>query len=168
MNDASWATADLSDAGGPEVQVVEGRYVDYGGSRKFCGPVVTLRIREDAASVLRELDEPGLGRVLVVDGGGSMRCALVGERLLRVAASNGWAAIVVHGAVRDAALTAAIPVGLRALGTSPRRGESAAESARGEVLHFAGVQFTPGAWLWADADGMVVTPDSSGAPQASR
>ncbi len=151
-----WATADLCDAYPERLQVIAAGFRDFGGIHAFHGEIATLRSVEDYRPVLRELEEPGRGRVLVVDGGGSLRRAILGERLLGLARRNGWAGVVVYGAVRDSALTASIPTGLRALGTAPCRGESGSAGVRGEALEFAGVRFVPGDRLWADADGMVV------------
>jgi len=106
--------------------------------------------------VRRVLETDGRGRVLVVDGGGSLRCALVGGRLAALAAENDWRGIVVHGAVRDAAELAAGPTGIKALALSPRKSERGGNGAQGVPVSFAGVTFTPGYHLWADADGIVV------------
>jgi regulator of ribonuclease activity A len=152
----SWATADLCDAHPDRVRVALPVLHDFGGVRVFHGPVSTLRSVEDYRPVLRTLEEGGLGRVLVVDGGGSTRRAILGERLLGTALRNGWAGVIVNGAIRDRAITADIPVGLRALGTVPCRGESGAAGVRDRPVEFAGIVFTPGDWLWADEDGLIV------------
>ena len=153
---SEWATADLCDAHPGRVRVAAQILRDYGGRRSFHGRITTLRAVEDYRPVLRALEEPGAGRVLVVDGGGSLRRAILGERLLGLAARNGWAGVVIHGAIRDSALTAGIPIGLRALGTTPCRGESGAAGARDVPVEFAGLVFGPGEWLWADHDGLVI------------
>jgi regulator of ribonuclease activity A len=156
MSAAGWTTADLCDAHPERVRVADPVFRDYGGVHAFSGVISTVRVREDYRPVLRALDEPGRGRVLVVDGGGSTSRAILGERLLGTGRRNGWAGVVINGAVRDTALTAAIPIGLRALGTTPQRGESGAETARDVAVEFAGIVFPPGGRLWADADGMIV------------
>jgi regulator of ribonuclease activity A len=164
MIESPWATADLCDAHGDRVRVAGLEFRDFGGTRAFQGEIATVQVAEDWRPVLRALQEPGRGRVLVVDGGGSLRRAILGDKLLTVAERNGWAGVVVHGAVRDTAVTATIPVGLRALGTAPRRGESGAAHARDLPVEFAGVVFVPGDRLWADADGLVVSDDDLAEP----
>jgi regulator of ribonuclease activity A len=152
----SIATADLCDRFGAEVRVAEPIFRDWGGARSFAGPIETVRVHEDNALVRAALETPGRGRVLVVDGGGSLRTALVGGNLAELAHANGWGGLVVHGCIRDAAEIAATPVGLKALNAIPRRSAGAGHGARGEVVTFAGVSFTPGEFLYADPDGIVV------------
>ncbi|MES2306302.1 MAG: ribonuclease E activity regulator RraA [Gemmatimonadota bacterium] len=156
MTEPEWATADLADDHPGGVQIVHAPLRDFGGVRKFAGPIATLAVHEDYRPVRRALEGPGEGRVLVVDGGGSLVVALVGERSLLLAQQNGWAGVIVNGAVRDTGLTANIAVGLRALGAVPRRGESGDSSEAGGELTFGDAHFKPGDWLWADADGVVV------------
>jgi regulator of ribonuclease activity A len=152
----SFATADLSDAH-PEAQVCAPIFQDYGGRRAFHGPIATVKVFEDNALVRATLETPGAGRVLVVDGGGSMRCALVGGMLGELALKNGWAGVVVYGCVRDTAELAAQDVGVKALATHPRKSDKGLHTGHAErVVEFAGVRFRPGAWLYADADGIVV------------
>ena len=155
VSTASWATADLCDAYPERVRVALPMLYDFGGLPAFHGEVSTLRSVEDYRPVLRTLEEAGRGRVLVVDGGGSTRRAILGERLLGTALRNGWAGVIVNGVIRDSAITADIPVGLRALGTIPCRGESGAAGVRDVPVEFAGVVFVPGDWLWADRDGLI-------------
>jgi regulator of ribonuclease activity A len=162
VSDATWATADLADAHPGTVHAVLAVFTDFGGVRKFHGPIATLRVDEDYRPVLRELQQPGHGRVLVVDGGGSLHRAILGERLLHTAARNGWAGVVINGAVRDTAQTREIPIGLRALGVIPQRGESGEPDHADQPVTFAGASFVPGEWLWADADGIVVGPALAG------
>jgi regulator of ribonuclease activity A len=151
------STTDISDAH-PEAQVADPVFRDFGGARAFFGSVVTLKVFEDNTAVRATLELPGQGRVLVVDGGGSMRCALVGGRLAQLAASSGWAGLVVHGCVRDAHELSAQPVGIKALALHPRKSEKGLhEGHESRVVTFAGVTFHPGAWLYADADGIVVS-----------
>jgi len=151
------ATTDLCDAH-PDIQVCDPVFVSCGGRADFHGSIATLKIFEDNALVRETLDSPGDGRVLVVDGGGSARCALVGGNLGVLAERNGWVGIVVYGYVRDRLELDACDVGIRALGFYPRKSEKGLHSAhRDRVVSFAGVRFTPGAWLYADADGIVVS-----------
>lgn len=152
----SFATADLSDAH-PEAQVCAPIFQDYGGKRAFHGPIATVKVFEDNALVRATLETPGAGRVLVVDGGGSMRCALVGGMLGELALKNGWAGIVVYGCVRDTAELAAQDVGVKALATHPRKSDKGLHTGHADrVVEFAGTRFRPGSWLYADADGIVV------------
>jgi regulator of ribonuclease activity A len=151
-------TTDLCDAH-PEVQVCEPQtFARYGGRVQFFGLIKTLKVFEDNALVREALETEGQGRVLVVDGGGSRRCALVGGNLGKLALSNGWAGLVVHGCVRDVAELAELPLGIAALGTQPRKSEKGLHSGHVDrTVVFAGVTFRPGAWLYADADGIVVS-----------
>jgi regulator of ribonuclease activity A len=150
------STPDLCDRFGDRLQVAEPRFRDYGGTAAFAGEIETLRVFEDNALVRQVLETAGRGRVLVVDGDGSVRCALVGGKLAALAAENGWRGILVHGAVRDSAELAAASTGIKALALSPRKSGKAGTGVRGVPVSFAGVTFTPGHFLWADADGVVV------------
>lgn len=152
----AFATADLCDQFGAEVRVAEPVFHDWGGAASFAGPIETLRVFEDNALVRQALETAGQGRVLVVDGGGSLRSALVGGNLAALAHRNGWTGIIVHGCIRDAAELAATPVGVKALAAIPRKSAKAGSGERGVPVAFAGVTFAPGAWLYADRDGIVV------------
>ncbi len=153
----SFATTDLSDAH-PEAQVCEPMFADFGGRLAFHGAIKTLKVFEDNALVRATLETPGEGRVLVVDGGGSLRCALVGGMLGELGVKNGWAGIVVNGCVRDAEELAGHDLGIKAIATHPRKSEKGLHSAVADkVLVFGGVSFKPGGWLYADADGVVVS-----------
>lgn len=150
------ATADLCDEFGAEVRVAEPLFRDWGGVDRFAGPIATLKVFEDNALVRQALEHPGEGRVLVVDGGGSLRTALVGGNLAALAHRNSWSGVVVFGAIRDAAELAATPVGVKALQAVPRKSAKDGAGERGIAVTFAGVTFAPGAWLYADRDGIVV------------
>jgi regulator of ribonuclease activity A len=152
-----FATTDLCDEFGAEVRVAEPLFRDWGGALSFAGPIETLRVFEDNALVRAALETPGRGRVLVVDGGGSLRRALVGGNLAALAHRNGWSGIVVHGCIRDAAEVAGTPLGVKALNTVPRKSATAGAGERGVPVTFAGVTFVPGAHLYADRDGIVVS-----------
>jgi regulator of ribonuclease activity A len=153
----SYATTDLSDAH-PEAQVCEPLFHDFGGKKAFHGPIKTLKIFEDNALVRSTLETAGEGRVLVVDAGGSNRCAVVGGNLGQLAVKNNWAGIVVNGYIRDSGEIGAQAVGVKALGLHPRKSEKGLHSAQADrVVSFAGVTFRPGAYLYADADGIVVS-----------
>ena len=150
-------TTDLSDAH-PDAQVCDPVFRDFGGRTDFHGPIQTLKIFEDNALVRAALETPGQGQVLVVDAGGSLRCAVLGGNLGQLAVKNGWAGVVVNGCIRDAAEIGALPVGVKALATHPRKSEKGLHSAhKDRVVAFAGVTFRPGAWLYADVDGIVVS-----------
>jgi regulator of ribonuclease activity A len=151
-----FATPDLCDEFGAEVRVAEPLFQDFGGVERFAGPIATLRVFEDNALVRQALEMPGGGRVLVIDGGGSLRSALVGGNLAALARDNGWIGLVVYGCIRDAAEIASTPVGVKALHAVPRRSAKVGAGERGVPVAFAGVTFTPGAWLYADRDGIVV------------
>ena len=156
-------TTDLCDAH-PEIQVCEPVFQVYGGREAFSGPITTLKVFEDNGLVREAVQQPGEGRVLVVDGGGSLRCSLFGGNLAVAAAKNGWAGVVVHGCVRDVAELAAEPVGVRALATIPRKSTLGLHSGQaGLPVLFAGVVFREGEWLCADADGVVVLPEQPAA-----
>ncbi|NTU82348.1 MAG: ribonuclease E activity regulator RraA [Chloroflexales bacterium] len=148
-------TTDLSDAH-PEVQVGEPLLRHFGGLGAFGGPIETLKVFEDNALVRTILEGPGEGRVLVVDGGGSLRCALLGDQLAALGAHNGWAGVVIYGCVRDTADLAGIALGVMALAPHPRKSIKRGEGARGLTLHFAGLTITPGHYLYADADGVII------------
>lgn len=155
-------TADLCDALGDDARVVAPVFKDFGGRRAFSGRIATVRAPEDNSMVREALGEPGEGRVLVVEGHGSTRYALLGGNLAVLAQKNGWAGVVVHGCVRDLAELAECDIGVRALNAIPRRSEKLGRGERDLVVTFAGVSFAPGEWLCADADGMVVCRSQPG------
>ena len=161
----TFATADLCDDLGPRARVAEPLFRDFGGERSFHGPVATVRVFEDNVLVREALSETGRGRVLVVDGAGSVRCALVGGMLARLAHENGWAGLVVNGAIRDSDEISSAPVGLKALATSPRRSEKRGEGERDAPVSFAGVTFEQGHLLYADPDGIVVVDEDPRRPE---
>ena len=154
------ATADISDAH-PEAAVVAPALglTDFGGIPAFCGPISTVQCFEDNSLVRAALDEPGGGRVLVVDGGGSLECALVGDRLAALGRDHGWSGVIVNGCVRDTAQLSEIALGIKALGTHPTRSDKRGEGERDPEVSFGGVTFCSGAWLYADADGVLVLPN---------
>lgn len=150
------ATADLYDERGDALDSLALQLHDLGGRIAFDGPIRTVRCHRDNALVKQVLAGPGEGAVLVVDGGGSLESALVGDLIAASAADNGWAGIIVHGAIRDRAVIATLPIGVKALGSNPRK---SAKDGVGEVdvpVVIAGVRFTPGRHVWADADGILV------------
>ena len=131
---------------------------EFGGRAAFGGPISTVRCLDDNTQVKAAVESPGLGRVLVVDGGGSLRRALVGGNLGSAAARNGWAGLVVHGAVRDVAELADCALGVRALAAMPMPTERRGQGERDVPIQLFGMWLRPGEWLLADADGIVVLP----------
>jgi regulator of ribonuclease activity A len=153
----SFATADLYDQNEGRVQVATPMFFDYGGQRAFSGLISTVKVYEDNSLVRTALEEPGHGRVLVVDGGGSLRCALVGDMLAQLGQKNGWAGMVVYGCIRDSATIARIPIGLKALNTNPKKSVKKGVGERDVSVNFAGVDFVPGHFLYVDEDGILVS-----------
>ncbi len=132
-------------------------YTSYGGVARFAGPVSTVRCLEDNSRIKEAVNTPGLGRVLVVDGGGSLRRSLLGGQLATAAAQNGWAGLLIHGAVRDKAELAASAVGIRALALIPLPTDRQDQGQRDVPVQLADTWIHPGEWLVADEDGIVVT-----------
>ena len=131
-------------------------FTDYGARTRFSGPISTVQCLEDNSRVREAVNSPGEGRVLVVDGGGSLRRSLVGGLLGAAAARNGWAGIVVNGAVRDKAELAACAVGIRALALTPMPTDRRDQGLRDVPVQIGSDWLRPGEWLYADEDGMVV------------
>ncbi len=156
----SFTTPDLCDQHeaelGSSVRVVAPLFRSFGGRPRFAGQIVTLKLFEDNSLVREALGEDGRGKVLVVDGGGSLRCALVGDQLAVLAAKNAWEGIVVYGCIRDSAAIEGIDIGLRALATHPQKSIKKGVGDRNVAVTFGGVSFRPGEWLYADEDGVVV------------
>ena len=155
------ATADILDEYDDRAAVCELQLRQFGGARSFEGEVSTVSCYEDNELLKQRVAEPGRGRVLVVDGGGSLGVALVGDIVVGLARDNGWAGLVIHGCVRDAAALGGLDIGIKALGTHPRR---SGKTGAGEIdvpVTFGGVTFRPGAFLWSDDDGVVVVDHSA-------
>jgi len=153
-------TTDLCDANEGKVRVVDPIFRIYGGKITFSGVIATVKVFEDNVLVRDSLSEPGNDRVLVVDGGGSLRCALVGGLIAQLAEKNGWAGIVVFGCVRDSEEINATAVGVRALNTHPLKSVKKGAGDRNLPVTFAGVTFVPGHYLYADEDGLIVSAAS--------
>ncbi|HEY6962998.1 MAG TPA: ribonuclease E activity regulator RraA [Gaiellaceae bacterium] len=148
-------TSDVYDAH-PDAEVCELQLRSFGGVVSFSGRIATVRCLEDNVLVKRLVSEPGEGRVLVVDGGGSLRCALVGDNVAGTALANGWAGLVLNACVRDVAALRGLQIGIKAIGTCPR---PSGKTGSGDVdvpVRFGNATFTPGALLHADDDGVVV------------
>jgi regulator of ribonuclease activity A len=152
----TFAITDLSDAHDAQLRYPNPVFNDYGGRACFYGPVITLRAFEDNSLVREAVEQAGDGHVLVVDGGGSMNCALFGGNLATLAANNGWAGVVIYGCVRDTEELAAANVGIKALAVHPRKSEKRGRGTRDIPVHFAGVSVAPGDWLYADRDGIII------------
>jgi len=152
----AWCTADLCDRFNQELQVAEPLFLRFGGKSSFAGPAATLKVFEDNSLVRQAFEGPGKGRVLVVDGGGSLRRALVGDMLATLAIDNGWAGAIINGPIRDSKAIGDMPLGIHALGTCPRKSEKRGAGERELALQFAGISIKPGDWVYADEDGIVV------------
>lgn len=150
------STADLWDEHGDRLASLTALWRDFGAERRFAGPARTVRCLEDNVLLAGLLETPGEGAVLVVDGGGSLNCALMGDRIAGLAVANGWAGVIIAGAVRDSVALAALPIGIKALGTNPRK---SGKGGVGEVdveIEIGGGVIRPGARVTADEDGVVV------------
>ena len=153
----SFLTTDLYDANEGKVAVVEPMFRVYGGRLRFAGQVVTLKVYEDNTRVREVLGEPGKGKILVVDGGGSKRCALLGDQIAELAVKNGWEGIVIYGCIRDSVAINALDIGVRALDTNPKKTVKRNEGQRDLVLAFGAVEFVPDHWLYVDEDGLLLS-----------
>lgn len=149
-------TADLYDAFSDELKTAAPVFQGFGKREAFSGPIATLKVFEDNTLVRAALEAPGDGRVLVVDGGGSLRCALVGDKLAQLGIDNGWAGLIINGCIRDCREINAMDVGIKALATHPARSAKRGEGRDGVTVAFAGVTFEPGHYVYADGDGIVV------------
>ena len=156
---ASISTPDLSDAA-PEARAIELQFRNYGARQAFGGPAVTIKCFEDNSLVKACVGEAGQGRVIVVDGGGSLRRALLGDMLAEEAANNGWQGLVIVGAVRDVDEIAATDLGVKALGQCPMKTEKRGEGQRDIVLHIGGTTVQPGDFVYADNNGVIINSES--------
>ncbi|MEO0971547.1 MAG: ribonuclease E activity regulator RraA [Pseudomonadota bacterium] len=150
------ATADLYDDHAAHLQVALPIFRDYGGHRRFGGPIATVQALEDNSLVREAVKSPGEGRVLVVDGGGSLQRAMLGDLLAADAVRSGWAGLIIHGCIRDSAAIARMALGVKALGTCPAKTDKRGVGVVDIDVRFAGVTFSPGAFAYADEDGIVV------------
>ena len=150
------STSDVFDANAARAQVCTLRLEQFGGVRTFSGEIATVRSFEDNVLLKRVVEEPGNGRVLVVDGGGSLSCALAGDKVLGAALASGWAGLVLNACVRDSAALAQLPIGVKALGTCPRPSGKTGAGEVGVPVTFGGIELAPGSLLYADDDGLIV------------
>ncbi len=147
---------DLCDEHPQQVQVAEPLFRDFGARVRFAGRIVTIKCHEDNSRVRDLVAEPGRGCVLVIDGGGSLRRSLLGDQLAARAVVNGWEGIVIYGAVRDVEALAGMDIGVKALAAIPLKTDKKNVGERDLALRFAGVEFIPGRFLYADANGIIV------------
>lgn len=150
-------TTDLCDAHEDRVRVVEPMFNSFGGRASFYGQIATLKLFEDNSLVRKTLESQGNGRVLVIDGGGSLRRALVGDQLAALAVKNGWAGIVVYGCIRDSRAIGEMAIGMFAIDTHPMKTVKKNVGEADIPVSFGGVTFFPDEWLYADEDGVIVS-----------
>lgn len=162
----TYSVPDICDDFQPDLQVLDPLFNAYGGRRKFCGEAVTIKCFEDNSLVKETLKKDGTGKVLVVDGGASFRCALLGDMLAAMAADNGWRGVLVNGCVRDVEILKTIDIGVSALNCHPLKSHKRNEGQFNVRLRFAGVSFEPGAYLYADENGIIVANSELDLPRA--
>lgn len=149
-------TTDISDKLHPKVQYLEPIYCKYGLKISFSGVVSTIKCFEDNSLVREAVSSDGKGKVLVVDAGGSIRCAMLGDQLAKLAIDNGWEGVIVYGMIRDSDIIEAMHIGIRALGTHPLKSIKNGIGEKDVEVSFSGVSFVPGNYLYADMDGVIV------------
>jgi regulator of ribonuclease activity A len=150
------ATADLVDDIGPDVRSCDLQLRQFGGRTEFAGRITTVRCFQDNALLKSVLSEPGDGGVLVIDGDGSVHTALVGDLIAALGRDSGWSGLIINGAVRDASTLRTLDIGIKALGTNPRKSTKTGAGERDVPVEFGGVTFTPGDVAYSDDDGIVV------------
>lgn len=150
-------TADLCDEHSDSISIAQPLFKDYGKKISFCGEISTVKCFEDNSLVRKQLEQAGNGRVLVIDGGGSTRCAMVGDILAQMGADNDWNGIVVYGCIRDSGEIATIDIGVKAIGTMPIKSVKKGEGDINIPVHFADVDFIPGQFAYADEDGIILS-----------
>ena len=153
----TFATADLFDQFEAQVSSCETPFRQFGGVNTFSGQLVTVRCFQDNVLVKQTLSQPGSGRVLVVDGGGSLATALLGDVLAGLGQSNGWSGVVINGAIRDTLAVKQLTLGVKALGSNPRKSLKLGTGEKEVPVTFGGVTFVPGHWLYSDDDGILVS-----------
>lgn len=158
MSSVDFATADLCDTHGDKVRALNLPWRDFGGRPAFHGPLSTVLAFEDNSRVREAVSEPGEGRVLLIAGGGSLQRSMFGDLLAQNAVANGWSGVVIDGALRDSAVIATLDLGVKALGTCPRKTDKRDQGLRDVAVEIGGVLVHPGEWLYADGDGVLVSP----------
>lgn len=154
----SFATPDLCDENAEIVSVMTPMLRNYGGRKSFYGPIVTIKCYEDNSLVKDQANEAGQGRVMVVDGGGSLRCALLGDLIATKACENGWAGLIIYGCIRDVDAIAQLELGVQAINSIPLK---SVRKGRGDLnldICFGGVTFKPGHYVYADNNGVITAP----------
>ena len=154
----SFATADLVDLHSDLLESCGTQFRQFGGRTRFHGPIRTIRTLEDNALIKQTLSTAGDGAVLIVDGGESLRTALVGDVIAGLGQKNGWVGLVISGAVRDTLALAQLDIGIKALGSNPWRSGKAGTGERDVPVNIGGVEFLPGDWVYSDEDGLLVSP----------
>ena len=158
----TFTTADLYDKYGDDLKVALPIFKDYGAKRIFHGPISTVKAHEDNSLVRTALEEPGEGRILIIDGDESLRCAMLGDMLAKLGMENGWSGIIVFGCIRDADVIATIDIGVKALNTNPRKSLKRGLGDRDIPVSFAGITFNVGEYVYADTDGVIVSEKKIG------
>ena len=153
----NFVTCDLCDENPELVRIVEPLFNNYGGHSAFYGEIVTVKCHEDNSVVKENVQKPGDGKVMVVDGGGSLRCALLGDMLAEKAATNGWAGLIIYGCIRDVDEIRKTPLGVQALRTIPIKSNRQGRGDLNVPVTFAGVSFNPGEYVYADNNGIIVS-----------
>jgi len=157
-------TPDLCDAHPELVRVVEPLFTNYGGRSAFGGEILTIKCHEDNSLVKEQVGNPGNGRVMVVDGGGSLRCALLGDMLAAKAVENGWAGIIIYGCIRDVDDIRTMELGVQALRTIPIKSNRQGRGDLNIPVTFGGVTFRPGEYVYADNNGIIVASEALSMP----
>ena len=160
-----YVTPDLCDAYPDLVKVLEPMFANFGGRDSFGGQIVTVKCFEDNSRVKEQAELDGTGKVLVVDGGGSLRCALLGDMIADRAAQNGWEGLVIYGCVRDVDVLAQTDLGVQALASHPKKSHRQGVGDLGGAVTFAGVTFRPGEYVYADNNGVIVSPSPLKMPE---
>ena len=155
----TFATADLWDVHEVRLHSCQIQFRDFGALGRFCGMIRTVKCYDDNVLVRRTLETPGEGKVLVVDGAGYLGSALLGDQIALLAQQNGWAGVVINGAVRDVLVLAGIGIGVKALGSNPRKSGKAGVGQVDVPVTLGGVTFHPGEWLYSDEDGLLVADE---------
>ena len=158
----TFTTADLYDKYGDNLKVALPIFKDYGAKRIFHGPISTVKAYEDNSLVRTALEESGEGRILIVDGEESLRCAMLGDMLAKLGMENGWSGVIVFGCIRDANVIATIDIGVKALNTNPRKSLKRGLGDRDIPVSFAGITFNVGEYVYADTDGVIVSEKKIG------
>ncbi|MGG5287128.1 ribonuclease E activity regulator RraA [Pseudomonas viridiflava] len=160
-----YLTPDLCDAYPDLIQVVEPMFSNFGGRDSFGGQIVTLKCFEDNSLVKEQIALEGKGKVLVVDGGGSLRCAMLGDMVAEQASKNGWEGLLIYGCVRDVDMLAQTDLGVQALASHPKKSEKRGIGELNVPVTFGGVTFKPGDYLYADNNGVIISPSPLTMPE---